>query len=160
MWGQRRTAVAAASLVVCGLLTVAAGAVAAAGGKGRADSSTIYAASTHTTGGFTYAAGQAADKVLGQVAITYRIKAVPTGTTTINLKASPVVEYTATGSLTGKATATLTVGANGAETVSNGKFSLTKGAGSLRGHSLTGTFSGVGNSTANYLVLHSKGRFK
>jgi hypothetical protein len=159
MWGHRQMGAAAASLAVCGLLTVAAGAVAAAG-SGRADSSTIYAASTHTTGGYTYAAGQGADKVLGQVAITYRIKAVPSGTTAINLKISPVVEYTATGSLSGKATATLTVGANGAETVSNGKVSLTNGTGSLRGHSLTGTFSGFGNSTANYLVIHSHGRFK
>ncbi|MBV8430343.1 MAG: hypothetical protein JO244_04225 [Solirubrobacterales bacterium] len=98
--------------------------------------------------------------MLGSVAITYRIKAIPSGTTAINLTAAPVVEYTATGSLAGKATATLTLGPGGAETVSNGKVSLTHGIGSLRGHSLVGTFSGSGNSTTNMLVLHSKGTFK
>jgi hypothetical protein len=155
----RAAGVATAALAVSGLLAVGASAVAAAPGK--ADSSTIYAATTTTAGGFDYAAGQGRDKLFGPIAITYKIKALPTATTgTFTITSNPVIEYTATGSILGNATATLTVGPGGAETISNGKFSLTHGAGSLRGHTLKGTFSGTGNSTANMLVIQIKGTYK
>ncbi len=158
MTGRTRAGVAvAASVAVSGLLAVGAAAVAA----GRADSGTIYAATTHTSGGYTFAAGQGTDKLFGPIAITYRIKAIPAGTTgTLNLTVKPAIEYTATGSILGSATATLTLGPNGAETISNGKFSLTHGVGALRGHTMTGTFTGSGNSTANTLVIHSKSTYK
>ena len=108
MTGRTPAGVAvAASVAVSGLLAVGAAAVAA----GRADSGTIYAATTHTSGGYTFAAGQGMDKLFGPIAITYRIKAIPAGTTgTLNLTVKPAIEYTATGSILGSATATLTLG--------------------------------------------------
>lgn len=161
MTGRTRAGAAvAASVAVSGLLAVGAAAVAARS-TGRADSGTIYAATTHTSGGYTFAAGQGTDKLFGPITITYRIKAIPTGTTgTLKLTIKPVIEYTATGSILGSATATLTLGPNGAETISNGKFSLTHGAGALRGHTIKGTFTGIGNSTANMLVIHPKSTYK
>ncbi len=161
MTGRTRAGAAvAASVAVSGLLAVGAAAVAARS-TGRADSGTIYAATTHTSGGYTFAAGQGTDKLFGPITITYRIKAIPTGTTgTLKLTIKPVIEYTATGSILGSATATLTLGPNGAETISNGKFSLTHGAGALRGHTIKGTFTGIGNSTANMLVIHPKSTYR
>lgn len=161
MTGRTRAGVAvAASVAVSGLLAVGAAAVAARS-AGRADSGTIYAATTHTSGGYTFAAGQGTDKLFGPIAITYRIKTIPAGTTgTLNLTIKPAIEYTATGSILGSATATLTLGPSGAETISNGKFSLTHGVGALRGHTIKGTFTGTGNSTANMLVIHSKSTYK
>lgn len=161
MTGRTRAGVAVAALVaVSGLLAFGAGAVAARS-AGRADSGTIYAATTHDSGGYAFAAGQGTDRLFGPIAITYRIKAIPAGTTgTLNLTIKPAIEYTATGSILGSATATLTVGPGGAETISNGKFSLTHGAGALRGHTVKGTFSGSGNSTANMLVIHFKSTYK
>jgi hypothetical protein len=155
-----RTRAVAASVAVSGLLAVGAAAVAARS-AGRADSGTIDAATTHTSGGYAFAAGQGTDKLFGPIAITYRIKTIPTGTTgTLNLTIKPVIEYTAAGSILGSATATLTLGLNGAETINNGKFSLTHGVGALRGHTIKGTFTGTGNSTANMLVIHSKSTYK
>jgi hypothetical protein len=161
MTGRTRAGAAvAASVAVSGLLAVGAAAVAARS-AGRADSGTIYAATTHTSGGYAFAAGQGTDKLFGPIAITYRIKAIPAGTTgTLNLTIKPVIEYTATGSILGSATATLTLGPNGAEAISNGKFSLTHGVGALRGHTIKGTFTGTGNTTANMLVIHSKSTYK
>ena len=161
MTGRTRAGAAlAASVAVSGLLAVGAAAVAAPS-AGRADRGTIYAATTHTSGGYSFAAGQGTDKLFGPIAITYRIKAIPAGTTgTLNLTIKPVIEYTATGSILGSGTATLTLGPNGAETISNGKFSLTHGVGALRGHTIKGTFTGTGNSTANMLVIHPKSTYK
>jgi len=89
----------AASVAVAGLLAVGAAAVAARTAR-RADHSTIYAATTHTSGGYTFAAGQRTDKVFGPIAITYRIKTIPAGTTgTLKLAIKPVIEYTASGSI-------------------------------------------------------------
>ena len=160
MTGRTRGFAVAAAVAVFGLLAVSTAAV-AAGTTGRTETSTVYAATTQTAGGYDIAAGQAKDKLFGHVAITYRIKVIPAGTTgTLHLISKPVIEYTATGSILGSATATLTLGPNGAETISNGKFSLTHGAGSLRGHTITGTFTGTGNSTTNRLVLHTKSTYK
>ena len=158
MTGRNRAAAAAvAGLVTCGLLVVSA----AASTTGRADRATIYAANTHLVGGYVYSAGQGRDALLGQVAVTYKIKARPSGSTgTFNLKAKRVVLYTAGGSLTGTATATLTAAANGAETISNGKFWLKNGTGSLRGHSYKGTFTGTGNATTNMIIEHVTGSLK
>lgn len=160
MTGRTRSLAVAASLAVSGLLVAGPSAVGART-AGRADSGTIYGATTHTSGGYTFAAGQGTDKLFGPTVITYRIKAIPTGTTgTLKLTIKPVIEYTATGSILGSATATLTLGPNGAETISNGKVSLTHGVGALRGHTIKGTFTGTGNSTANMLVIHAKSIYK
>ncbi len=153
-----RGLVAATGLVIaCATIALSAGA-AGAKTKGRPDSGTVYVSITHTAGGYEYAAGNATDKILGNAAVTYKITAGGSNSGAINAKVSVTV-FTKTGSLSGTATATLTVSGN-TETVSNGKLNLVKGAGSQKGHSFIGTFSGSGNLIANQLVFREKGTYK
>lgn len=153
-----RGLVAATGLVIaCATIALTAG---AAGAKtnGRPDSGTVYISITHTAGNYEYAAGNSTDKILGKGAVTYKITAGGSTSGAINVKVNVTV-FTNTGSLSGTATATLTV-TGSTETVSNGKLNLTKGAGSQKGHSFVGTFSGSGSLTANQLVFHEKGTYK
>ncbi|MFL5823994.1 MAG: hypothetical protein ACJ764_11185 [Solirubrobacteraceae bacterium] len=46
------------------------------------------------------------------------------------------------------------------ETIKNGKLRLTNGAGSQKGHSLIGTFSGSGSTTSNQFTIHYKGKYR
>jgi hypothetical protein len=142
---------AAAAATATGVLGVGASAVGASGG--RVDRGTIFAATTHTAGAYTFAAGQGRDKLFGPVAVTYRIKTRPVSTGTFHLTAKPVIEYFATGSILGHASATLVVTPSGAETIT-GTVKLRHGAGSLRGHSFVGTFTGTGNVNSNQLLIH------
>jgi hypothetical protein len=159
MTGRKRgRTTAAAVLALSGLLAVGASVV-SAHARSRTDTGTIYAATTHVSGGFSYASGQGSSKLFGPVAITYKIKAQPTPAGTFQLTVKPVIEYTATGSLLGTATATLTVAADGSSTITNGKLSLKHGTGSLAGHKLTGTFTGTGTSSGQY-AFHYKDTFK
>ena len=155
MTGRKRAGTtAAAVLALSGLLAVGASAV-SAHARSRTDRGTIYAATTHSVGGYVYTSGQGTDKLFGPVAITYKIKARPSAATgTFQLTVKPVVEYTNTGSLSGTATATLIVAADGTSTVTNGKISLKHGTGSLAGHKLTGTFTGTGNSSGQYVFSY------
>ena len=107
-------------------------------------------------GGLEFAAGNYADKVFKTGAITYSLKLLPNTNGTITVKVPSVVLYTSTGSLSGTATATVTI-ANSKETITNGKLNLTKGTGALKGDSFKGTFTGTGDLTKNVLVFHTKG---
>src|SRR5947209_4758723 len=128
--------------------------------KGKADSGTSYVAVTHSSGGFEYSAGNTTDKLFGATAVTYKLKTSPSTPGTLSLTAKPVVLYTATGTLIGTGSATLTIAVGGAATVSNGKLKLTKGTGTLKGHSLLATFTGSGSVVTSTYTFHYKGTYK
>ena len=127
--------------------------------KAKKTTSVTYSATVKQAGGFDYTAGMGKDKVLGSFAITYKNKIVPSNGS-IKVTAKPVTLYTKTGSLTGTASTTLTIGTGGAATASNGKLKLTKGAGSLKGHSYVGTFTGTGNVTTSDFTFTTKATYK
>jgi hypothetical protein len=147
------------------LAAVAAIAVGAAsvGAKpaGKADSSTVYAATTHTVGGIQYVAGNGTDKLFGADAVTYTVKvaSIPTKPGTFTLTVKPVTIWSATGSLTGTSQSTLKVGAKAAVTTT-GTINLTKGTGAMKGHSFTGTVTGTGSLSTGQYVFHDKGIYK
>jgi hypothetical protein len=152
------------SIRALGIVAVLAAAFAAfaitagAATKGKADSGKIYTAITHTTGGFEYAAGNGTDKLFGTTAVTYKIKA-SAGDNGITLAIPSLAIFTSTGELSGTGTAKLSVSGT-TETVSDGKFNLTKGSGGQKRHSYKGTFSGTGNTTTGQFVFTEKGTYK
>ena len=155
MFKQSRLATGVAT-ILAGLALVAGLAQAATPKVKTSDASTTYASITHTAGGMQFAAGNYADKVFKSGAITYALKLVPNTNGTITVNVPTVVLYTKTGSLSGTATATVTI-KNSIETITNGKLNLTKGAGAQTGDSFKGTFTGSVDLTKNVLVFHTKG---
>jgi hypothetical protein len=156
---RRSTAGVASLLAVSAFIAVSANTVGALG-SGRADSGTVYAAVTHTVGTTTYASGNSTDKLFGKGAVTYALHIVPNTPGTLKLTVPSVTYYYSNGSLTGTASATLTIGAGGGATVSNGKLSLTKGAGARKGHSFKGTFGGTGSVTTGAYKFTYTGKYK
>jgi len=155
-----RSIVATAGVLsACAVLALGAGAVGAKA-TGTHDSGVIFFATTHNANGITYAAGNATDSLFGTEAVTYAIKTAPTTPGSVKVTAKPVTTWTKTGTLSGTATATLTVGANGKATFTNGQVSQTKGTGTLKGHSLTATFTGSGNTTTGTYQITYKGTYK
>lgn len=155
----RLTVGASAAIAVSAASVLAAGSVGAKS-AGRPDSGTAYVANTPKQGTYVYAAGYNQDKILGKGSILYVIKATPSKPGTISVKTKSVTLYTATGSLSGTGSATLTTAANGTATVSGGKLNLSQGFGSLKGHSLLATFTGTGSITALSFVFNYKGTYK
>ena len=145
-------------LGACGLIAVSAATVGAKS-SGRPASSTAYVSITHTAGGYQYAAGNFTDKVIGNWAVIYKIKLCAGGNGTITVMVPSVTIYTATGSLSGTASATLSSTVT-TQTISHGRLNLTKGTGGLTGHSFVGTFSGTGNLSTNQFVFHDMGTYK
>jgi hypothetical protein len=145
------------ALAIAALATTAFGA-----GKGVADKGVGHIATTYTAGGITYAAGTAKDKLFGTEAITYSIKTQPTPTGPVKLTVKPVTTWGKTGTLSGTATATLTVtnATTGDATITNGKVKETKGTGGWTGHTFTATFSGSGNVKTGAYTLTYKGTYK
>jgi hypothetical protein len=130
----------------------------AAAPKARKTTNTAYASIVRQEGSRLIAAGYFVDKVLGKGAVIYRVQAAAGDqpATTI-VTADPVTLYTAKGTLTGTGSATNTNNPDGTATISAGKLNLTKGTGSLKGHTLVGTFTGTFannvftfNTTATY----------
>jgi hypothetical protein len=160
----RRTKLRAAvmgTLSACALVGVATSAFGATGG--RADKGVIHFAQTYSAGGLIFAAGNAKDKLFGNEAVTYAIKTGKTPTGTVMLTAKPVTTWGKTGTLSGTATATLTVTnapKAGDATITNGKVKETRGTGAWAGHSFTATFSGSGNVTTGAYTITYKGTFK
>ncbi len=157
----RSLAGAAGLLVTCALLAPGAHAIPAKkppAHKGRADSGVAYLAITRSHSVLLeYAAGENYDRLLGDGASTYLIKAT-IDKTGIHLIVKPVVFYTADGSLAGTATGSATVHASG-ETV-KGRLSLTKGRGGEKRHSFTGTFTAQSDPTFKFLTLHYTGTYR
>lgn len=158
----RRSVGSVAGLVAASALIAASAATVGAETSGRATSGTAYVAITHVVGSVQYAAGNARDKILGTGAITYTIK-LGTGSQpgTIKVIAKPVTIFTKTGTLSGTATATATVAAGtGVVTFSDGKLNLSNGTGGQKGHSLRGTFTGIGKSATGPFVFRDKGIYR
>jgi hypothetical protein len=155
MFTHSRVATGVAT-ILAGLTLVAGAAQAATPKVKTSDPSTTYASITHTGGGLQFAAGNYADKLFKTGAITYSLKLVPNTNGTITVKVPSVVLYTGTGSLSGTATATVTI-QNSIETITNGKLNLTKGTGALKGDAFKGTFTGTGDLSKNLIVFHTKG---
>lgn len=118
----------------------------ALGAAARKTSGVVYASVTHAEGSDLYVSGDFKDKLLGRGGIVYitRVSAGPTQGSFL-VKARKITIYTTTGSLSGTGSATQTI-AGDSVTVSGGKFTLTKGTGKLRGHTLKGTFAGTQTS--------------
>jgi len=153
-------AVGAAVLASTALVATAQGSTSrAAAAKAVADSGTLWFSVTHVTNGLDHAAGNSSDKRLGTGVVSYSIKTIANTTGTVTIDAKNVTMYTGTGTLSGTATATLTITSTG-DTITNGKLKLTKGAGSLKGDSLSGTFSGSGSTTANQYEVQYTGKLK
>ena len=147
-------------LAAAALLVLGTSALAAVPKKGRADSSKLHLAITHTAGGFNYSAGDGTDKVLGPVVVTYKLKPVARGNK-IKVTVPKARLWVANGTLSGTASADLTViDAKGDAKLTNGKFSLTKGTGGQRGHSEVGTFTGKGNVNGGVYTLVTKGTYR
>jgi hypothetical protein len=140
------------------LAAVTAGAVGAKS-SGVPDKGTVFFAVTHTAGGITYAAGNATDKLFGTEAVTYTIKFRPTTVGTVKVAAKATI-WGKTGTLSGPATATLTVAKNGAATITNGKGTASHGTGGWTGHSVTIKFAGTGNANTGTYKITYKGTYK
>lgn len=151
---------AAASVVAFGGV-VAGGVAQAKTGKAKtktkADSGVGYFSVVRGSGANQQAAGIIKDKILGNGAVTYELKLAANPTGTVNVTAKKVTLYDGTGSLTGTATATITV-AGTTETITNGKLNLTKGTGSLKGAKIVATFVGTANTAANQYQFTYKGK--
>ncbi len=118
----------------------------------------MHSSITYSAGRYQYAAGNLSDKILGDGAITYKLKlASVSGQLTLTSK--HVVLYTSRGSLTGTGSALVTVSGT-TETITAGRLSLTNGAGSLRHHALVAKFTGSGDLTANSFTFNYKGRYR
>ena len=114
--------------------------------KSRSDSGVVYTALTYGSGGYNYAAGNLRDKIFKSGAVTYKIKVLPSNAAGVfHLNVPAVTLYVSNGSFTGTGSATLTVAADGSATVTNGKLTLTNGAGAQKGHTLKGNFTGTGS---------------
>lgn len=149
-------------LAVLGSLTLVAygaASVAARPGAGRSDHGTAYASINRVAGGNQYGSGTNTDAVLGSSGITFTATLTSAGGGKLTLNIKKIVLYAKTGSLTGTGSATVTVSGT-TETFSGGKLKLTKGAGSQKGHSLTGTFTGSGSASSNEFTLKYKGTYK
>jgi hypothetical protein len=148
-------------LAAVAVLVLGTSALAAAATNGKADSSKLYLAVTHTAGGFDYTAGDGTDKLLGPVVVTYKLKPVATPKGTIKVTVPTARLWASNGTLSGTASADLTViDAKGDAKLTNGKFSLSKGTGGQSGHSEVGTFTGTGNLTTGQYTLVTKGTYK
>jgi hypothetical protein len=126
-----------------------AGSAVGASGGGTPTSGIVYVAQApKPSSSLVYDAGFTYDKVLGQGAVTFVTKALVSPTGAIEIKSKPVTVYNTHGSLSGTATALLTITnkpSPGDGTVTGGKLLLNHGTGRYAGHSLRATFSGTGN---------------
>lgn len=148
-----RVAVAMAT-ALAGTALIAAPAIATSAPK--RDSGTTYASITHTRNGLEIAAGNNYDKVLGEGTISYQLKLIPNANGTIHVKVPKVVLFTTTGSITGTASATVTINGS-AEQITNGKLALKNGKGALKGKQFSGTFTGSGDLSKNLIKFNYKG---
>jgi hypothetical protein len=154
---KRLLAGASAGALACAALATTAGARMVGATPPQRDSGTSWFAVTRVVNGVDHTAGQVSDKLLGNGAVTFLLKAVTTPSGTVGIKSSSFTLYTKTGSLSGTGSATLTISPSGTDQITNGKLKLTKGTGSLKGAELTGKFSGSGNTTTNQYKVTYKG---
>ena len=114
---------------------------AAGAASARSISGTAYLSPTHTESGYLYVSGDIKDKVLGRGALVYVVKVRPAADGTFQVTAKKVTLYLPGGTLSGTGSAVQEVKGD-VQTVRDGKVSLTKGTGALKGHSFKATFGG------------------
>jgi hypothetical protein len=146
---------------------VLAGAAIGASGGGTPTSGVAYVAQVPKPSSLVYDAGFTYDKVLGPGVVTFVTKALASPNGAITIKSKPVTVYTPNGSLSGTASALLTITNKpkpGDSTVTNGTLLLIHGTGRLAGHSLRATFSGTGNiggaGVPNFYTFHYTGVYR
>jgi hypothetical protein len=148
-------------LAAVALLVLGTSALAATAKGGKPDSSKLHLAITHAAGGFNYTAGDGTDKILGPVAVTYKLKPIAMRNGSIKVNVPKARLWVSNGTLSGTASANLTVtDSKGDAKLTNGKFSLGKGTGGQSGHSEVGTFTGTGNVNGGVYTLVTKGTYK
>jgi hypothetical protein len=144
-----------------------AGSAVGASGGGTPTSGVAYVAQAPKPSALVYDAGFTYDKVLGPAVVTFVTKALASPSGAIEIKSKPVTVYNTHGSLSGTATALLTITNKprpGDATVTDGKLLLTHGTGRYAGHSLRATFSGTGNiggaNVPDFYTFHYKGVYR
>lgn len=148
-----------ATLGTAAVVAFAAASVAARPHAGKSDHGTAYASINRVAGGNQYGSATVSDAVLGSSGITFTATLTSAGGGKLALNIKQLVLYGKTGSLTGTGSATVTVSGT-KETFTGGKLKLTKGAGSQKGHSFVGTFTGSGDASKNEFTLNYKGTYK
>src|SRR4051794_16443621 len=133
--------------LLAGVLTVMALActgVTFAATAGKNTNGVAYVSATHTEGGLLFVSGDFKDKVLGRGGIVYQttVRQDPNQTGTFLVTAKKITIFTAKGTLSGTGKGRQSVAQDGSVSVSDGTFSLTKGTGAYKGHTLKGTFGG------------------
>jgi hypothetical protein len=131
-------------LIALTILVAAIGATGiASAATAKKTSGTAWVGVTHTEGQTLFVAGDLKDKLLGRGTIVYVTK-VRAGQQpgTFHITATRVTISTTKGSLIGTGKGTQVVAQDGSVNVTDGSFSLTKGTGAYKGHTLKGTFSG------------------
>ena len=148
-------------------LGFAGSAVGDSGGGTRTSGIVYVAQAPQPSSSLVYDAGFGYDKVLGRGAVTFVTKALVSPTGAITIKSKPVTIYGPNGSLSGTATAVLTITNKpmpGDTTVTGGKLFLNHGTGRYAGHSLRSTFSGTGNvggpNVPNYYTFRYRGVYR
>jgi hypothetical protein len=130
-------------VVLLGILALSVTGVAFGASKAKKTSGIAYAGITHSEGKDLYVSGDIKDKILGRGAIVYVTNVGNTSDPgTFKVTAKRVTIYTPKGSLSGTGSALQTFNQDGTTNVHDGVFSLTKGTGKLKGHSLKGKFAG------------------
>jgi hypothetical protein len=153
---SRWIATAAVAPLAVAVLASGAGAKTGAPASVKNDSGIAYFSVVHTSGSSEIAAGTIQDKVLGAGALTYVLKVTNGASGTFKVTAKKVILYSAKGSLSGTATATVATSGN-TQTITNGKLNLSHGQGSLKGDQLVATFTGTADLSKNLLQYKYKG---
>ncbi|HET9103726.1 MAG TPA: hypothetical protein VFN55_10270 [Solirubrobacteraceae bacterium] len=114
------------------------------------DSGTIFASINNANAkGTQFTSGNVFSRHFGHCAITYDLSLLPSNAPgTISVKATRVVLYTTRGSLSGTGTATLVIHGD-TQQITKGTLSLDHGAGSMKGYTYDGTFTGLANLQTN-----------
>lgn len=130
-------------VVLLSILALSVTGVALGATGGKKTSGVAYLTPTHVVNGDLFVSGDVKDKLLGQGALVYLVRANPSSTPgTFNITAKKVTLYTPKGSLSGTGSGVQVVHDDGSVEVRDGKVSLTKGTGKLRGHSFRAKFAG------------------
>lgn len=156
----RRTLTAVTGLLAASAFAAAGAATVVAKSATRTVTGTAYVGETHAAGSVLYQAGSTSDNVLGAGALLFATGTSVTKPGVVHIASTGVTLYTATGSLSGSASADINVTSGTQATVTNGTLNLTSGKGSQKGHSLTATFTGTGNPTTLQYVFNYKGTYK
>jgi hypothetical protein len=147
---RRSRLIASATVVPVALALLAGGAGAKTHASSRSDGGKAYFSIVHVAGGIEFGAGTLQDKALGSGAVIYSVKAGTNPNGTLKVTVNKITLYTGDGSLTGTGSATVVTSGN-TQKITNGKFDLTKGKGSLKGDQYVATFSGTADLSKNLL---------